>query len=381
MNIGIKKLIKNGLEAPHIYTKNKNNLMAEVATPRRALTAEEKKERDSQYRVEVKEFGKILSDLSKVFAALMALNTALANAGKGSYLSFPLPNSDGQFIPFNRKHLRSANAQFTKALLQLKNYLRVSKKKTREPVRPESFSGTYTPVYAGDALRAFFTAAPQNFGPLLPRQAISTGQPGQALMEQLPMVRQGYLLRNTCTMLFYIYAHTNNLQDASNAQYARSDDVMTQAFGGSIPASFFSFRGGDGKIVKVSMNVALERGYIQSPLNTYQVISSLYPPGTVNTKGQDVGFRAERFNTYYYQNIGAANYYSKTALAADPNLAAAANALQTTDVRQAMLNEHNVVKNVSAEWQAILAPGRKANQDARKKQKDAVNKAAKAASR
>lgn len=354
--------------------------MATLAvSPRRTLTAEEKKARDAEYKVDVKEFGKVLKNLTHIFNALVILNSALGQAGKGAYLAFPNPQQPGTFIPFNRKHLRSANAKFAKHINLLKNYLRVSKKKTRDPVRPESLSGTYTPVFAADALRAFFTAAPGNFGPLGPKEAAATQQPGAALMESLQMASQGYLLRNTSTMLFYIYAHANGLQAEDNAQFARSDDIMMQAFGGQIPAAFLSYRGADGKPVKISMNEAVRQGIVQAPLNTYQAIASLYPVGTTNLKGQDVGFRPERFNTYYYQNIAAANYYSKAALAADPALADAAAALARPDVRQAMLNEHNVVKQVSEEWHDLLEPGRKQQRDARKKIQDANKKAAKAA--
>lgn len=348
--------------------------MATLAvSPRRALTTEEKKERDAQYRVEVKEFGKILKNLTQIFNALVALNTALGQAGKGAYLAFPNPNQPGTFIPFNRKHLRSANAKFSKTILLLKNYLRVSKKKTREPVRPESFAGTYTPVYAGDALREFFTRRPDGFGPIGPKAALvaqqqgqEAGQAGQPLMGSLAMVQQGYLLRNTSTMLFYIYAHANQLQLADNAQFARSDDVMMGAFGGQIAASFFSYKTADGKTAKVSMAQAVQQGLIGGPMNTYDVIRQSYPT-----------FNPERFNTYYYQNIAAANYYSKAALAADATLAPAAQALAREDVRAAMLQEHNVVKAVSQEWHDILEPGRKVQRDARKKVQDAAKKQAK----
>jgi len=351
-----------------------------AVSPRRTLTAEEKKARDAEYRVEVKEFGKILKVITQQFNYIVALATALGQAGKGAYLAFPNPQQPQQFVPFNRKHLRSAQAKFNKNILQLKNYLRVSKKKTRDPVKPESLSGTYTPVYAGDALRAFFTAAPGNFGPLGPKEAVATQQPGALLMDSLPMASQGYLLRNTSTMLFYIYAHANQLQAEDNAQYARSDEVMMQAFGGDIPASWLSYRGVDTKPVKVSMTDAINQGIVQQPMNTYQVISNLYPPGTMNnrTPPQDVGFRPERFNTYYYQNIAAANYYSKAALSANPALADAATALARDDVRQAMLREHNIVKQVSDEWHDILEPGRKQQRDARKRINDAKKKQDKA---
>jgi len=350
-----------------------------AASPRRALTVEEKKQRDDTFRIELAQFGNLLKSLVSVSNALINLSSALGQAGKGAYLAFPNPNEPGRYVPFNRKHLRSAQALFNKGILSLKNYLRVSKKKTRDPVKPESFSGTYTPVFAGDALRAFFTNGAGGFGPLAPKNALETGQAGAALMDSLPMASQGYLLRNTSTMLFYIYAHANQLQAADNAQYARSDNIMDAAFGGNIPASFLTYRGADGKQVKVPMGQAVADGIVQRALNTYEVITSMYPPGTLNKKGVDVGFNSQRFNTYYYQNIAAANYYSKAALAADANLAAAAQALGQNDIRGAMLQEHNLVKAVSEEWHDILEPGRKIQRDARKKQQDAAKKAAKAA--
>ena len=354
-----------------------------ATSPRRPLTPEEKKARDDAYRVDLKTFGEILATTTNYFNCLVALNSALGQAGKGAYLLFPNPDprNPGQMVAFNRKQLRSANAKFSKHILSLKNYLRVAKKKTRDPVRPESFSGTYTPVYAGDALRSFFNTAPGNFGPLAPIQAAQSGEMGVQLMDRLPMVRQGYLLRNTTTMLFYIYAHQNQLQDAVNAQFASSDDVMTAAFGGEISASFFSYRVEGGKTAKVRMETAVESGLIPRAMNTYQVISNMYPIGTMNNREppQDVGFRPDRFNTYYYQNIAAANYFPRAALAADPNYAQVAEFIARDDIRQAMLNEHNIVKAVSDEWHSLLEPGRKVQRDARKKEKDRILKAQKAA--
>jgi len=334
-------------------------------SPRRHRTAEEKRAEDEKYRVTVKNFGEILKGLVQIFNALVLLNQALGQAGKGAYLAFPNPQVAGQMIPFNRKHVRSANAKFARQILQLKNYLRVSKKKTREPGRPESFSGVYAPVYAGPALVQFFTAAPEKFGPLHPLEAAITQVAGEALMTQLRYVSEGYLLRNTITMLFYIYAHNNNLQDPQNAQFARSDDVMTAAFGGEVPATFYVYRGNDGKKVKIPMEQAVSEGLVTAPMNTYQVVQLSHPD-----------FNPARFNTYHYQGIASVNYYSKDVLANQPALV---DALQRGDVRAAMLQEHTIVKGVSAEWHELLEPGRKVQREARKKQQDLAKKAAKAA--
>lgn len=348
-----------------------------ATTPRRALSAAEKRERDEAYRVDPKQFTDILKGLVKIFNGLAVLNSALGQAGKGAYLVWDHPTQPGQFLQLNRRQIKSANSKFAAALLDLKNYLRVSRKKTREQIKPDSFSGTYTPVYAGEALTTFFTRTPGNFGPLNPIEAQRTQQAGDSLMDQLVMAKQGYLLRNTITMLFYIYAHAQNIQDPANAQFARSDDVMTEAFGGIIPAAFYSQTAGK-KTLKIPMAEAIQRGFIPAAMNTYQVVQANHPD-----------FNPARFNTYFFQNIAAANYYSRAALAADPVFAEAAAALQLPDpipnplpaLHQAMLNEHNLVKDVSTQWHDILEPDRKVARDARKRELDAQKRAAGGAAR
>src|SRR3972149_8006979 len=113
--ISTKKLILYGLKTP-ISIQSKPIPMATLAvSPRRALTVQEKEQRDIQYKVDLKTFGTILKNLTQLFNALVALNTALGQAGKGAYLAFPNPAYPGTMVPFNRKHLRSANAKFAKA--------------------------------------------------------------------------------------------------------------------------------------------------------------------------------------------------------------------------------------------------------------------------
>ena len=350
-------------------------------TPR-AITPEEKKKNDEKYRITVAEFGKHLQSLVKVSNALFTLAKAIGQAGKGSYLAFPNPSVPGEYIQLTYKHIKSSHAYFNALIKDLKNYLRVSKKKTRDQVKAESLSGTYTPVYATDVLRLFFTSNPERFGSLEPAEFVQSGgviPPDQVLINNLPFVKDGYLLRNTSTMLFYIYAHVNNLQAEDNAQYARSDELMDALFGGEYPATNFSYKGQDGKIHKMLMTQAVETGLIPQPYNTYDVISMSYPVGTKTKKGLEVGFTKERFNTYYYQNIAAANYFTKAVLNSNPDYAAVANAIAGDDVRQGMLNEHNLVKTVSEKWKALLEPGRKIKQEARKKERDAIKKANKAA--
>lgn len=339
--------------------------MASIATSPRNSTSTSKKERDDDFKVDVKRFGEILKSLVQVFNSLVSLNTALSRAGKGSYLEFPDPAHPGSVVPFTRKDLRRANSQFGKSIMLLKNYLRVSKKKSREPVAPESFSGVFTPVAAAPALQKFFTEGAQGFGFASPKQALANPKnPGSSLMEQLTLVQQGYLLRNTITMLFYIYAHQKQLQDSNNAQYASADDVMVRAFGGNVPAAFYAYRGGDGKIVKLPMDEAQSQGLVKTPVNTFKIISDIFIPGTKDKRGQKGDFAPKSFNTYFYQNIASLNYYSKTYIPAN-----VATVMGQANIREQMLKEHQLVKQVSSEWNDILEPSRKQQRDTKKKTK------------
>lgn len=208
-----------------------------------------------------------------------------------------------------------------------------------------------------------------------------------AVVNYLPQVQQGYLLRNTTTMLFYIYAHVNSLQGGNNPvkknnQMARSDAVMNQAFGGDIAAAHFSRRQDNGKVVKVTMAKAVSSGLIPAALNTYQSISTLYPAanpnvpgsGTFNKKGEDTHFEPANFNTYYFQNIAAANYYSSATLR-DEQLQQNLAVISDAGIRQQMLDEHNIVKAVSNEWFQLLEPERKAERELHKKETEAARKA------
>jgi len=379
------------------------------------------------------------------------LNTALGLAGKGSFISVPISRQEAaaagqltvgaepQVAIFNRKHMRSAVAKFAKVIGDLNRYFRVSMKKTRAQVDPSLLRGTYTPVYAGPALMTFFTQNPAGFGYLDPERAYAVqqlreaqqgtpaqnGRPavparqltpeeqayvnqgeGPLLMASLQQVQNGLLLRNTITMLFYVYAHAQGLQ-FEDGRLARSDDLMNAAFGGQIPAAYYAYRT-DSKPRKVLMQLAVTpqaqggEGLLQQEVNTYSVIAANHPyqvidkvdpktgevvmdPQTNRPVQVEIGFRPEQFNTYFYQNISSLNYFSQAELGRHPEIGAApgqvapVQAIAQEAVREQMLNDHNLVKQVSAGWKALLEPGRKVKREQNKRTNDARKKADKAA--
>ena len=98
--------------------------------------------------------------------ALFALTERVSRLDKGQFLRYW--ETDTVYHDLTKKDIRSARARFATLMKEIKNYLRVSKKKSRDTVPPESLKGTYTPVFAGKALTTFFTSSPKNFGSVNP---------------------------------------------------------------------------------------------------------------------------------------------------------------------------------------------------------------------
>lgn len=279
-----------------------------------------------------KDFNAAVADINKAFLSTLALSTQLTKAGPKAVLS--IPNPDGTSTPFGKKEMRQAVAAISDSLKDLKSFVRGAHKKARKPVEPESFSGVYTPVYVGEALRTFFTEA--NFG---------TTADKTPLVDQLGLVKGGYMLRNTITMLFYIHAYADSLQDPANAQLTHSSAAMRRAFDNKdIPAEFYTQKEKqvDGRIktTKIRMVDAVAQGIPQ--MSTYDVIRASNPT-----------FDPDHFKTYFFQNIASVNYHSIPDLRRDPDLTEAATFLEKEDVRAQMLAEHQLVKQVSAQWRAL----------------------------
>ena len=368
-------------------------MAARPESPHRQLSPEQRAQRDAAYRVDAQTFGDVLKVLVKTFQSLVTLNTTLAGAGQGYALGFPtVTNGVPGTIVFNRRHLRSANAQFGARIRQLKLFFQISMRKTKQPVPPSSFSGVYAPVYAGAALRAFFNVGGAGFGTVNPQQIGA-----QSLIDALPNAKNGWLMRNTTTLLFFAYAHERQLLDPNDGQMAHDDDVMLQVFGGTIPAAAFP-RFLSEKVVKgkgrnpdkvkkifeaVPMSIAIQSGVLTGPLNTYVALATAYPT-----------FNPQAFNTWFFQNIASYNYYTRNMLAVpgiivDPdfstgvmqppadgyNVADITNQFDNPKLRDVMLAEHNIAMNASAAWKLQNMPAQKAQRALRKKQQDADNRA------
>jgi len=191
-----------------------------------------------------------------------------------------------------------------------------------------------TPLYAAKALKQFFSDQTY-FGSATPAQDIQMGRTGQPLMDRLPYLKRGYFLKNSGTELFIIYIDVHGLPNDYNI---RADDAMMKAFGGDIPAAYYS------RVpTPITMNKAVADGLIDRPLNTYDTIRLKLPE-----------FNPTKFLALNNVTVIKLNSYSVDDIIRDvPENSNVIAALNNIDVRAAMIAEYDLIRNIRQEVRQI----------------------------
>jgi len=237
--------------------------------------------------------------------------------------------------------------------------------------KPFKLKGTYAPIYTGPVLQAFFEAS-NGFGPLDPISWKKNSVMGPLLMDTLPYVKQGYMLRNTLTILFFLYVRTMDLQEPENSQYSHYDNVMEKIFT-EMNAEFYTTDG----VLKIPMVDAVAKGLIKAPLSTQDVIRLKRPEfndkrtAIIRDAPEDKQIYREAFPNYFFQLLASRNYFSKEDLKENDNYFKILETLEK--VTNQMILEHNIVKETSLKWNEYLEPFRKANRDKKRKESEIIN--------
>ena len=328
-----------------------------------------------KYYKTTKEMALHHKNLAVLAQSVITLALHVGSLEKNQILRF---YSGDEYYEFGKKDLRAATAKLLREIKDLTTYWKVSKKKLKVKSGPDSLRGTYTPIYAGAVLRAFFesdSVSHFGFGPLEPKTWKETGVMGQKLMDSLPYARQGFMLRNTLTMLFFLYIRTMNLQEPENGQFSHFDDLMKKIFT-EMEAAFYTVKG----VPKMPMAEAQNKGLIKAPLSTQEVIRLQRPEFNgdrtplIKDAPEEKQIYRKAFQNYYLQLLGANNYYSKANLKENPEHSEILDALNNKDYTDQMIVEHNIVRETAIKWNQYLAPSRKANRDKKKKENDAKKK-------
>lgn len=405
------------------------------------------------YNISSKEYGDLINTVVQYTKAIMRLNALGGQLPTNGCAEFENENDPENPIVLDRKRIDRMNTKLLLALKDLKKY-NVSNKKSEST--PNDAKGTYTPVYAGEALKAFFGDSPDKFGPLSPTvdylmkndkrqdaldyvrkliaeykelseleknasvrtedaenelkkarkdydefvqtvvqdkkkidltteeknrmnfldevvKAMEKKRKAEScqlsffrtelteyahiklmvddnasvedmltdlrvpMMNYMTRTQEGHLLKNSITVLLYIYSYHNGLQSQNNGQYTNADDYMKSVFGGDIPADFY--KQGSSKYL---MSDAVKKGLIKKEMNVFDVV-----------KKKDKKFDPNKqFNIYYFQNIISLMYYSKKYLEedadkSDKNLQDQLQILKNSTVLDDMVFEHALAKSVS----------------------------------
>lgn len=139
---------------------------------------------------------------------------------------------------------------------------------------PESLKGIYAPIHLGVPFIYFINNAKMN---------IHHGNKIINLIDLFPMLKSGYALKNTLTLLMYSYSNINELRQG---QFVKTDEIMNKAFNSDIPAQYFIGPNNS----KMLMDEAIGKGLISQSLNTFESV-----------KLRNANFNCNEFKNYFIQ--------------------------------------------------------------------------------
>jgi hypothetical protein len=211
----------------------------------------------------------------------------------------------------------------------------------------QALLGTYAPIYLGNSLCQFFMNT-DKFGSIDPIDSI-TNMFSAKLLDFLPCVKAGFLLRNSITLLFYIYMKNNDLQEKENKQYSHFDDFMNKIFV-EMDSEFYI----NDNHNKMLMSEAIEQGIIEYPLSTQDVIRLKRPEFNqdntpIKIKTSDDLIYRKSFKNYYFQLLASNNFYSKNDLIR-LNKIDCLDILNDETIQKQMIEEYNIIVEVLGKW-------------------------------
>ena len=237
-----------------------------------------KKQKKETYKNKTKDliqFHKCLTRMSERYAKVTNHNHQLVFSHQG------------EMKVLTRYELAMAHNEYNKAIIYMNKLYVDGTKHSREAIVPHDFKSAYKPIKAGPVFVSFLTK-PANFGPA-PNEDGTALVPSSKLLDLLPRAREGYCLKNSLTLLMYIYAKVNPLKSKvkGEGQMNIPDDRMNTVFG-KMEALYFQAPGEK----KVLMSASGKK------LSTFAVVSEK------NSK-----FNPEKIENYFFQSLISLNYY------------------------------------------------------------------------
>lgn len=233
---------------------------------------------------------------------------------------------NGETRVYTRTELAEADKEFDRKIPLLKKLYVEGSKNKKTTLLPNSFKSPYAPVKVGLVFTTFLGPDAQkklpNFG-LVPSGNHEDGFESfiakSNLLEKLPRAREGYMLKNSLTLLMYIYFKVNSLKSTKKSEGHLNipDDRMNNAFG-SVIALYYQ----EANQPKILMSKSGKK------METYAVVA-----------GKNTSFNPERIENFYFKAIQSLNIYEEKDLTEKD-----INKLSDDAFRQELLQEYYLIK-------------------------------------
>lgn len=290
----------------------------------------EKSENYKKKQLKKIEYNKEVDELNKLTTYLLRLTERYGKVKNSSHqLVFTYK---GETRTLTRAELSAAEKEREKRFLALKKKYVEGIRNSREILPPSSFKQAYAPIKVGPVFVAFFTQEFNkklpNFGQL-PKLDGDGFLPKTNLLDKLPRVKEGLLLKNSLTLLMYIYATVNNLKskEKSEGQKNIPDDRMNYIFG-DLNSLYYQDLGKPKKLMSKTEN----------QMSTYQVVSN-----------KNKNFNPEKIENYYFQSIQSLNYYEKNDLSDKDS-----KNLSNDKIKKELLQEYELIERANQNLRKLM---------------------------
>lgn len=277
----------------------------------------------------MQEFDDYSHDLAiRVDALLKIFEFMPKNMPSGSVIQLQL--EDGNQLDVSKKQLLMRKNDLIEELhRKLPRKFRKARKRKRQ-ADPASFSGAYTPVVVSKALIEFVKKV--GLGRVDPKDPTSA-----LLVDQLTCAQQGYGLRNSFQLIWFLAIYHNEMQNPEDKTTLKPNGAMAEVFGSrDCPSRYINVMSDDGKFSTVKNTEGL---------STFEAIE--YRSRELEKK--EKAFDRECFKIYSFPVILSLNIYKSGDLAEDIR-----ETLKSEPLRQQLLKEYQVLQKTKENWKTYM---------------------------
>lgn len=281
----------------------------------------------------MREFDDYSHNLATRIEALMKIFEIMPrNMPAGSVIQLQL--EDGNQLEVSKKQLLMMRKDLTcEVNRDLPRLFRKARKRKRQ-AEPSSFAGAYRPVVVSKALVEFVKKV--GLGRVDPKDPTS-----DKIEDHLSCARQGYGLRNTFQLIWFLAIYHNEMQNPEDKTTLKPNKAMSEIFGSKdYPARYINGKTRDGKFFTTKN----EKGF-----STFEVLEY-----RAKELEEDKTFDRNCFKIYSFPAILSLNIYKPEDLTDEVRAT-----LDSDNLKQRLLKEYQILQTAKENWKAYTEAKRR----------------------